>query len=176
MSMLYVNPAVVFWPFFKGRQDAIVPGATGAEDLAVLVDLVEPVNVGRPPVTPAMPTALEVPIGAASVQAGSGWRCTRPGESGTQWGGRVIVDVEWPVNSQGEMDTLREWLLGELVIGGSGGSLNSFVINVDGEDNMDSAVEIRAIDVPDGIEQLLERLYDFNGIFRFGPLRCEEVL
>ncbi len=181
-------PGVVLWTWFKGRSTPIVPGETGAEDLAVLVPLAEPVSAGKPPIAPVLVSSLELVVGdggagGASVQAGSGWRITRAGGGaggGDVWGSRAVVELEWPSLTEAEWATLGDWMLDNAVLGGSGGSLNAMTIDVDGEDLPGHEVEVRAIDVPANVETLLERLPGVaggsEGVYRFGPLRCEEVL
>jgi hypothetical protein len=170
-------PGVVLATWFKGRGAAIVPGETGAEDLAALVPLGEPVSAGRPPIAPSLVASLELAIGdgaGVSVQAGSGWRITRAGS--TEWGGRVIVELEWPSLTQEEWDQLRDWMLTQSVLGGTGGTLRAMTIAIDGEDLAGHDVEVRAIEVPAVIETLLDRVEGRTGIYKFGPIRCEEVL
>lgn len=171
-------PGVSLWTFFKGRGEPIVLGSTGAEDLVPLVPLVEPVSAGRPPVMPMLVSSIEVPIGAASVQGGSGWRRTAPapGVGVGLWGGRVVIDVEWPILEQDQLDVLLAYLQDEVGLGGKGGTLRAMTIDVDGEDNTGSAVEVRAIEVPEDVMELVERVCGRVGIYRVGPLRCEEVL
>lgn len=171
--------AIQFRPFFKGRDPLVLsgealPGATGAEDLVALAPIFEPISAGRPPVAPDLVTELELPLIGAAAPVQSGWRVTR--SSGTLWGGRVVVDVQWTGLEEDEWALLRPWLVDVLGLGGDGGSELAFTIDVDGEDVTDSQVEVRAVGLAGDAETLLSPVSDEDGLYSFVLGRCEEVL
>lgn len=181
MSGPAAEPGIPFRPWFKGRGDPVFPGATDAEDLALLAPAVEPVGAGRPPVAPRPPGRLEVPLaGAAGRQAASGWRQTRA--AGSLPIGRAVVELEWGPMTRQEWQALRRFLVEEAGLGGGeGGAARAITIDVDGEGAAGSAVEVRILAAPDGLEQLLERT-DGSGpdghgaVYALGPVRAEEML
>lgn len=169
-------PGVQLRPFFQsaGRQPALVPGSSGAEDLAVLVPLTGPISAGRPPIPPQLVSLLEVSMQPATSAAGSGWRVSRARSE--HWNQGVSVELEWPLLTSAQRDELLAFLRDQVGLDGPGGALRAITIDVDGADVPDSAVDLLIVDVPDGVDTLLERVAGTDGLYRFGPVRAVEVL
>lgn len=174
-------PAIQFRPFFRpSRAAAVVPGSTGAEDLALLVPAAGVISAGKPPIAPALVSEIEMEFGLGDVGASSGWRCTRPGRAhGQHWNGGVSVSIEWPVLTREQWTVLKAWLLDEVGLGGEGGSLRAITVEIDGAEVADSAVDVRLVDLAGDIETLLVRVAGSGPgaetLYRFGPVRAMEV-
>ena len=182
------TPAVQFRPFFReARSSPVVPGSAGAEDLVLLVPAGGIISAGKPPIAPALVSVLEVSLAPEASPVSSGHRVTRrPGIGGSvqglHWNAGVSVEIEWPVLTTAQWETLRAWLLEDVGLGGEGGSLRAITIEVDGAGVTDSAVDLRLVDVPGDVETLLVRISGSGPgvggaecLYRFGPVRGVEV-
>lgn len=167
-------PAVQIGRFASGRDaqtqsggDFTVGGA-GAEDFVAIVPLTEVDGAGEPPVAPTMVESCSPAWPVRRVVGGSGLAVT----SGLSTRGRARFNVGWPGVSQADGDAVIAWLVEDVVIGGGGGGLRAIAIRIDGPDA--DPVELRILDAS-RVEELMERVFDAEGLYSIGPFECEEV-